>query len=340
MKKSKVKIKGKALCLLSGGLDSRLACKIMQEQCEVEAVFFILPFGAGCCSDKFCVFRFTQSNAIKLHIIDFTKGNLFREYFNTIKKPRHGYGSAINPCIDCHIFMLKEAKKIARKIHADIIVTGEVLNERPMSQHLNALKIVEKEAGLKGRLLRPLSAKLLPETEAEKTGLIAREKLLAIQGRSRKQQLELAKKYKISFPSPAGGCLLCEKEFAAKFRDLLKHKKAVNEMDIGLLNIGRHFRINGIKVIVGRNHNENLKIKELASKSDLLLEAVDVPSPITLIKGKAGAEIIKKAAEITARYSDAETDEVLVVLIKKNKETKMKVKKAPDEEIGNLRIGL
>jgi len=334
MKEKKGKIK--ALCLLSGGLDSRLACKIMQEQCDVEAVFFILPFGAGCCSDKFCVFRFAQSNAFKLHIIDFTKGNLFRKFLEVIKHPEHGYGSAMNPCIDCHIFMLKEAKKIARKINADVIVTGEVLNERPMSQHYAALKNVETESGLQGKLLRPLSAKLLPETQAEKNGLIDRGRLLSIQGRQRQKQIELAKKYKISFPSPAGGCLLCEKEFAAKLRDLLKHEKNVSEQDIELLKIGRQFRINNTKIIVGRNHEENLMIKKLAGKNDLLLEAVDAPSPITLVRGKADKIAKEKAAEITAGYSDAKTEKVLIGLLPKKEN--ITAKKAEKEEIDKFRI--
>lgn len=341
MKKQKGKIK--ALCLLSGGLDSRLACRIMQEQCDIEAVFFILPFGAGCCSDKFCVFRFAQTNAFKLHIIDCTKGDLFGKYIEVIKHPKHGYGSAINPCIDCHMFMFKEAKKLAGKIGADVIVTGEVLNERPMSQHLSALKTVETESGLKGRLLRPLSAKLLPETEAEKKGLIAREKMLAISGRSRKEQIELAKKYKISFPSPAGGCLLCEKEFAAKLRYLFRLKKEVTARDIELLMLGRHFVYDNCLIVVGRNQEENKKLQKLAEKEKYtVLEAKGIPSPITVVScnAKEKDKALEKAAEITARYSDAVSDDVEInIMLGTGKLNKViKAKKATEEEVGRLRI--
>lgn len=334
----------KALCLLSGGLDSRLACKIMQEQCNVEAVFFMLPFGAGCCSDKFCVFRFAQTNAFKLHIIDFTKGILFRKYLSIIKKPKHGYGTAINPCIDCHIFMLKEAKKLAKKIDADIIVTGEVLNERPMSQHAAALKVVESEAGLKGKLLRPLSAKLLEETDAEKAGLIAREKLLAISGRGRKEQIALAKKYKINFPSPAGGCLLCEKEFAAKLKCLFMLKRNITAKDIKFLRIGRYFVYDDCIIVVGRNQEENKELLKLAEKGkETILEAKGTPSPITIVscKNKQKFEAtIKKAAEITARYSDAESGDIEVnIMFEAGKLNKtISVKKATEHDIEKLRI--
>lgn len=332
-----MKTKFKALCLLSGGLDSRLACKIIQEQCEVEAVYFELPFGSGCCKSD-CAFNFTQTAGVKLHIIDCKKGNFFRKYLRIIKNPEHGYGSAINPCIDCHIFMLKEAKKLAKKINADFLVTGEVLNERPMSQHISALKLVEKEAGAKGMLLRPLSAKLLPETEMEKRGFIDRNKLLNISGRQRTRQMELADKFNIKYPSPGGGCLLCEKEFSVKLRDLFKNDSSINERDIELLKIGRHFRIKGVKVIVGRNEQENKILEKLADKKDVILEAEDVVGPITVIIKKLhiSSEIIKKAAELTARYSDSLDDEVRIVIRQSKRE--MVAKKIPQEEVVLLRI--
>ncbi len=330
----------KALCLISGGLDSRIACKLMQEQCEVEAVYFDLPFGAGCCKPD-CAFNFTQIAGVKLHVIDCKSGRLFNKIVEIIRKPRHGYGSNINPCIDCHIFLLREAKKLAKGIHADFLVTGEVLNERPMSQHLNALNIVEKESGLSGKLLRPLSAKLLPETDVEKKGLIDRNKLLAIKGRSRKEQIKLAEKFGIKYPNPGGGCLLCEKEFALKVRDLFKHEKSVDWKDMELLRHGRHFRIDGAKVIVGRNEQENNIIQQLADKSDLLLEAKDTMGPVTIIRKKKQINpgVIKKAAELTARYSDAEKDKAVInVCISKKVKDKITAKKSSDTEIESLRI--
>ncbi|MHA1828855.1 MAG: hypothetical protein ACTSX6_09455, partial [Candidatus Heimdallarchaeaceae archaeon] len=182
----------KALALLSGGLDSRLAIKLMLEQgINIEALHFKLPF-EGCCLPD-CAFKFTQLEGIRLHWVDVTKGKPFRDYIKLVRRPKFGYGSGMNPCIDCRIFMLRETKKIAKKINAKFIVTGEVLDERPMSQRRKTLELIEKETGLKCKILRPLSAKLLPETEAEKKGWINRNKLLAIRGRRRTPQLTLAK---------------------------------------------------------------------------------------------------------------------------------------------------
>ena len=198
------KPKVKAIALLSGGLDSILTIKLLQQQgVEVIAVNFSSSF-------------FSKKNAeaaakqlkVKLINIDLSQGKNFREYLNVINNPRHGYGSAINPCIDCHIFMLKKAKALMPKLKAKFIATGEVLGERPMSQHAGALKLIEKESRLQGKLLRPLSAQLLPETEAEEQKLVDRNKFLDIQGRSRQRQLELAKKYNLKFPTPGGGCIL------------------------------------------------------------------------------------------------------------------------------------
>jgi hypothetical protein len=159
---------------------------------------------------------------------------------------------------------------------------------------------------------------------------------LDIQGRQRQRQFELAKKYKISFPSPGGGCLLCEKEFSAKLKDLFRHEKSISSRDIELLKLGRHFRINNSRVIIGRDYGENIKIKKLAGKDDLLLEAEDIPSPTTLVKGKADKKTIEKAAEVTARYSDAKTSHVLIRILPGKQE--ITVKKADEQEIEKFRI--
>jgi len=327
--------KAKAIVLLSGGLDSRLAVKLLQGQgIKVIALHFLLPF-SGCCKPD-CAFNFAQLQGIPLGVVDCTKGKNFNEYVSVIKKPKYGYGSGVNPCIDCRIFMLLKAKEYAKKTKADFVATGEVLNERPMSQHSKALAIAEKESGLKGKLLRPLSAKLLPETDAEKKKLVDRSKLLAIRGRSRKQQIALAKKYNISYPSPAGGCLLCEKEFAAKLKDLFKHKKRISPVDVELLRIGRHFRINDAKIIVGRNEKENKQLLKLTKKTDILVEVKDAPSPITLMQG-SGNDKIKKAAALTIRYSDVNEGIVRYGKGKLNKELKSKA--LSNKEIDKLRIG-
>jgi tRNA-specific 2-thiouridylase len=247
------KRKVKALALLSGGLDSTLAVRLILDQgIGVEALNFVSPFclcGKGGCGAS----ETAKQLGVPLKVI-----SVGEEYLKVIRKPKHGYGRNMNPCIDCRIFMLKKAKKYAEKSGASFIFTGEVLDERPMSQHYTALKAIEKEAELKNEILRPLSAKLLPETLIEKKGLVNREKLLAIRGRSRKPQIELAKRFSIAdYPCPAGGCLLTYKEFANKLRDLFTHKKRVSVADVNMLKVGRHFRFGKNKIIVGRNETEN-----------------------------------------------------------------------------------
>ncbi len=285
--------------MLSGGLDSRLAIKIMQEQgFEVLSLFFKLPVGTGCC-DENCSFSFSQTHGVKLKIFDCTKKKLLDEYLSLIKKPKYKRGAGINPCIDCRIFMFKKAREFADKNKIDLIVTGEVLGERPMSQKRKAMDIIEDEAGLKGRLLRPLSAKLLEETEAEKKGLVNRKKLYNIEGRNRKNQMELAKKFNITYPTPAGGCLLCEKELIKRFNTLLKRN--LNEDTINLIGVGRHFIINDIWIVLGRNEKENKIIEFIGKKYDLIIPEFMGPSAIIL--DKSNKKIKEKVNELIITYS-------------------------------------
>ena len=219
----------------------------------------------------------------------------------------------MNPCVDCKIFMLKEAKKFAKEIGAAFIFTGEVLDERPMSQHFRALMVIEEDSGLKGRLLRPLSAKLLPETIAEKKGLVDRMMLMGIRGRSRKPQLRLAEEFGIKvFPSPAGGCLLTEKEFAIRLRDLFGHKRRCLISDAALLRAGRHFRWGRNKMIVGRNEEENKVLVAGKSRNDYFFEIPDVSGPVTVLQGLKSNKAVVIAAGLTAFYSDATDREVTV----------------------------
>ncbi|MEM3108249.1 MAG: hypothetical protein QW569_00715 [Candidatus Bathyarchaeia archaeon] len=299
----------KALALFSGGLDSTLAVMLVRDQgVDVEALKFTTPFclcdrGGGCMA----------SEASKRYGIPLKIMYLGGEYLRMVRRPRHGYGSALNPCIDCRILMLKKAKRYARGIGAEFIVTGEVLGQRPMSQRLETLKLIEREAGLEGRILRPLSAKLLPETEAEKKGWIDRRKLLDIRGRSRKRQMELAAKLGIrDYPSPAGGCLLTQREYAAKLRDLFQHRKRITMKDIQLLKVGRHFRYGENKIIVGRNEAENKLLLALKNRCDYVFEVPGHGSPITLLQGEKTREAITAAASLTARYSDAPGDMIIV----------------------------
>ena len=298
----------KALALLSGGLDSTLAVKLILDQgVDVEALNFVTPFclcGRGGCGSLATARRFN----IPLKII-----NLGEEYLKVVKKPKHGYGKNMNPCLDCRILMLKRAKKYAKQIGASLIFTGEVLDERPMSQHIIALRTIEKEAALRGKILRPLSAKLLPKTQAERKGWVDREKLLDIRGRSRKRQLQLVEAYGITdYPCPAGGCLLTYKEFANKLRDLFEHKKKVSLRDVQLLRVGRHFRYGENKIVVGRNESENKILLKLKADNDYYFEAQIRESPITLLQGRKTKEVIEKAASLTAYYSDQKAGEVHV----------------------------
>lgn len=329
MKKQKVK----AIVLLSGGLDSILAVKLLQKQSiEIIALNFISPFFSGKNAKEAA-----KQLKVKLITIDLGQGKNFYEYLNVINNPKHGYGSAINPCIDCHIFMLRKAKELMQKLKARFIATGEVLGERPMSQHANALKLIAKESGLQGKLLRPLSAKLLEETEVEKQGLVNRNKLLEIQGRSRQKQLELAKKWKLKFPTPGGGCILCEQEFAKKLKDLLKYKKKIQARDIELLKVGRHFRVGANKIIVGRNEKENAIIQSLAD-NNFIFEVKDIPSPITLLEGKATQKVIEIAASLTVSYSDTKGHEAIVNYGEGKLNKSLKTKSLNQEEIEKLRL--
>jgi tRNA-specific 2-thiouridylase len=322
----------KALALLSGGLDSLLAIKLVLDQgIEVVALNLILPFAAE--KEDYA------GAAAKRFGIPLIKVEAGEEYVELVRNPEHGYGSGMNPCIDCHSYMLREAKRIAAEVGAEFICTGDVLGERRMSQHRQALELEDKEAGLEGMVLRPLSAKLLPETVPEREGWIDRSKLLDIQGKSRRAQIALAKKYGLDYPSPAGGCLLTNKEFASKVRDLFKHKAKVTKRDILLLKIGRHFRIASSKIIVGRNEMENKLLLGLKSPGSYVFEALGYGSPITILEGSKSKETIDLAARLTARYSDAGAEEEVVVEYKAGKRKETIVVSALDEpEIARLRI--
>jgi len=321
----------KAIVMLSGGLDSLLAVKLLQEQgIDILGINFYSPF-------------FGNKNAVaaseKLGI-KFVSIPLEKDYIKMIRKPKHGHGSGMNPCIDCKIFMLKKAKQIMKKEKADFIATGEVLNERPMSQHRKALDMIEEESGLKGKLLRPLSAKLLPETDSEKERMVNRDKLLDIEGRNRTRQIELATKYNImDYPSPAGGCLLCEKEFAKKLIDLFNNQKKVTVEDAELLKIGRHFRFGKDKIVVARDHEES---DELSRLKGIKLELTDFPGPTTLLKRKSifcfgkKAAIIK-AAQLTVYHSKQSGNAVKVKYGRKFNKSIL-VQPIQEEEVEKLRI--
>lgn len=328
------KAKVKALALLSGGLDSTLAVKLILDQgIEIEALNFVSPFclcGKGGCG----AVGTAKQLGVPLKVI-----SVGEEYLKIVRKPKHGYGRNMNPCIDCRIFMLKKAKRYAKETGASFIFTGEVLDERPMSQHYKAMKTIEDEAGLKDRILRPLSAKLLPETLIEKKGFVDRERLLAIRGRSRKPQIALAKKFSLAdYPCPSGGCLLTYREFANKLRDLFAQRKRVSVADVNLLKVGRHFRFGRNKIIVGRNQAENKTLTARKSPTDYLFEVPDCGSPITILQGPKTREAIEKAAALTAYYSDRKESQTLVNFGKKALDKSIIVRVLSQTEVEKLRI--
>jgi len=310
--------KKKVVALLSGGLDSQLAVKMMQKQgFDVSAVAIKTPFCDFDCG-RGCGFEIRErADTLGVNLKTVYLGD---EYIEMLKNPKHGFGSGMNPCIDCRAMMFDAAKKHMEEIGAEFIISGEVLGQRPMSQHGPALKTIEKESHLEGKILRPLSGALLPKTDPEKNGLIKREDLGMIRGRSRKAQLELAKEFAIEDPPNAGGgCLLTDPAFSLRAKDLFVHTETPTINDIDMLKIGRHFRLNeNTKLVVGRNNDENEMIKSLALSDDILLEAKDHVGPTSILRGKNLDEHLQFAAEVTLRYSDAPKNDTGIVIVQKN----------------------
>lgn len=288
--------KTKALLLLSGGLDSILAGKFLLEQnIEVEGICFYSNF-FNCEAAR----KAAAQLGIKLREID-----IIEEFLDFLrKKPKYGYGVGLNPCIDCHALMLKKASEIMKKEKFSFVATGEVLNERPMSQNKQALKIVEKEAGLEGYLLRPLSAKLLEVAIPEKQGLVDREKLMDISGRSRQKQFELAKKFGVvDYPTPAGGCMLTQEGFVNRLRELMKNKTDFNPEDMKLVKIGRHFWEDKAWIILGRSKEENEILLKLKKENDIIIEPKSFIGPTALIRESIDDKIINQAKDLIVKFS-------------------------------------
>lgn len=305
----------KALALLSGGLDSTLAIRVIQEQgIEVIALNFVTVF-CRCTSHGSCkleAVKVSEKFGIPIKVINTTE-----RFLELVKKPKYGYGKNMNPCIDCRINIFRIAGEYMREIGADFIITGEVLGQRPMSQRKEAMRIIDREANLIGLVLRPLCAKHMEPTIPEKSGLVDREKLLNIRGRSRKDQIQLADVFQIKdYPCSAGGCLLTDPEFAHRMRDLVNTCDAsVN--DVNLLKVGRHFRFDSeTKVIVGRNEDDNAKIDTLSREGDVLLNLVDMPGPLTFMRGEITDEKIQTAARLTARYGKSNFLSVVKVSVR------------------------
>ena len=291
--------KVRALGLSSGGLDSILAALILRDQgIEVEWISFETPFFS---SEK------AQQAACKTNI-PVTIKNITKTYLEMLKNPRCGYGKHMNPCMDCHALMFRLAGTIMKNKDFNFLFSGEVLGQRPMSQTKSSLRYVEKHSDIDGYILRPLSAGRLPLTIPEKEGLVNRKLLLDISGRSRKPQMKLAEKFGITeYPNPAGGCLLTDKGYATRLKDLFSHQNTYTEKGLHLLKYGRHVRLNNnTKLIIGRTKqdNENI-IKYHDSSGDIIIKVKDFPSPIVLVPHKASKDMIIKAAAICVGYSKA-----------------------------------
>jgi len=285
----------RALCLLSGGLDSQLAVRLLLAQgIEVQGgTFASIFFGAGAAE------RSARQLNIPLLIEDFTPAILA-----LIASPKHGFGAGLNPCIDCHITMVRRAGELMRERGFQLVGTGEVLNQRPMSQHRQALQQVAAESGVGDYLLRPLSAKLLPETEPEKRGWVDRARLLAFEGRNRKPQMALARELGITnYPQPAGGCLLTDPAYGKRLKDLKTHE-GLGIIPILRLRLGRHFRVGSVRAIVGRNKAENEQLEKERAPGEYLLKARDIPGPSAILPPGATEDELQQAAALCARYSD------------------------------------
>jgi tRNA U34 2-thiouridine synthase MnmA/TrmU len=262
--------------------------------------------------------------------------HLGQKFVNIVENPKFGRGANMNVCVDCRILMLSEAKNFMEMVNADFIITGEVLGQRPFSQVKDKLNLVLKETDLAGKVLRPLSAKLLTPTEPEIGGMVDREKLEGIKGRGRHRQIALAKEFGLEqYPNPASGCLLTDEGYSNRLRDLLANTDRVTFEDLNLLRAGRHFRLDPqTKVIVGRNELDNSRLMAHRLPHHHLLEAVDVSSPVTLLIGPATEGNLRKAAMITARYTSARNKPLVRVELKSGESPVMvEVKPATDADL-------
>ncbi len=300
----------KAICLHSGGLDSSLAILLIKEQgVEPVAAHFVSPFWGR--EGKSPAEITAEAMGVRHVVVP-----MGEEYLEIVRNPRHGYGKNANPCIDCHLHMIRKAGALMDEVGASFVVTGEVLGQRPMSQRPDALRRIERECGLEGLLLRPLSARLLPETIPEKEGWVDREKLLAISGRSRAQQMRLAaEKGLTGYSTPAGGCLLTDPGYSRRIRDLID-RDDLSMAQAERLRVGRHFRLpRGSKLVIGRNQEENERLHSSIRKGDIEIVTVSCPGPTAVLTGPDAAEEILAAASMVARYADDKTGPAIVMEI-------------------------
>jgi len=311
----------KALGLLSGGLDSNLAALTLKRQgVEVSCIAFVTPFFGSAKAEKAA-----KDLEIPLIIMDISEVHL-----EMLKRPKYGYGKNMNPCIDCHAMMFRLAGRIMEEQGFDFLFSGEVLGQRPMSQNPSALRAVANYSGYPDRILRPLSARLLPVTPMEEQGLVDRDQLLDIQGRSRRRQQELAEDWGLTdYPSSGGGCLLTESSFSGRLRDLFQHQPEATVVDVELLKLGRQFRLSpAAKLAVGRNQSDNEAIKGLARSTDVLVRTDNFSGPLGLVSGSAGQDELATAGAIVASYGKGQNVAEVDILLQQD-ERKWVIRVAP-----------
>jgi tRNA-uridine 2-sulfurtransferase len=305
-------MKKKAISLISGGLDSILATKLIMEQgIEVTGFHFTSPFSSRKDKERGAMAIRTASELG----IDLISRHKEEDYLEVLRHPKHGYGKNMNPCIDCRIYMLKITATVMKEIGAGFVVTGEVLGQRPMSQRRETIKLIERESGMTGLIVRPLSARCFAPTTPETEGTLDRAGLLGITGRSRTAQYALAEKYHLTeFSKPGGGCLLTDPIFSVKLKELLSKEKDFTLKDIDFLSIGRHFRLReDTKLIVGRNQEENEKLRSLCRTPYVFFSPLDFRGPQAVLKGSLDDEVVKIVANIIAFYAKNRAPTISVV---------------------------
>jgi len=299
----------KAIGCISGGLDSQLAVCLLQRQgIEIISLHVQHLWHPKLLAEdeRNAGVRAVEARGVPVRLVNAAQADLAM-----IQHPEHGFGKRMNPCIDCRIWTLREARRLMEEEGADFVFTGEVLGQRPMSQHRGALALVEREAGLEDLVLRPLSAKCLPPTRPEREGKVNRDALMDFAGRSRKPQLALAAEFGLTdYPTPAGGCLLTDPGFAYRLRELMDYGTPTIA-DVELLKVGRHFRLaDGSRVVVGRRHEDNLRLEKLFRPGDVRLEADRMTGPTSLLRGNASDGNLAIAAGLTLRYGKAKSGEI------------------------------
>jgi tRNA-uridine 2-sulfurtransferase len=291
----------KAVALLSGGLDSALAIYLVKRQgIEITALHFPSFFSPLDPESEDAPVKLL-ARQLDVPLVLQPKGN---DFIDIIRNPRYGHGKNLNPCIDCRIYSFIKAREFMESIGASFIVTGEVAGQRPMSQRRETMKLIEKRAGCAGIVLRPLSAHALAPTRPEEAGVVDRTQLLSVTGRGRKTQLHMAEELGLyGYSPPAGGCLLTDRGFSERVRDLLAEKDEVNEEELNLLRVGRHIRVRpGLKIIVGRNQSDNQRLEEL-SRGSVVFHPVDFPGPVVLADGCPDPEEDLLIAGVVSRYA-------------------------------------